>query len=85
MVGQFEVFGRGWPPFSDVLESLSKDREILRRAAAGTIRDAVRGFAAGMTLGISLAIIGLVIIPLRRGIGRLATVVNSIPWIALGP
>ena len=85
LVGQGEVFGRGWPPFTDVLESLSKDREILRRAAVGTIWDAVRGFAAGMVLGISLAVIGLVIIPLRRGIGRLATVVNSIPWIALGP
>ena len=84
-VGQGEVFGRGWPPFTDVLESLSKDREILRRAALGTIWDAVRGFAAGLALGISLAVIGLVIIPLRRGIGRLATVVNSIPWIALGP
>jgi len=85
LVGQAEAFGRGWPPFTDVLKSLSDDREILQRAAAGTIRDAVRGFAAGMALGISLAVIGLVIIPLRRGIGRLATVVNSIPWIALGP
>jgi NitT/TauT family transport system permease protein len=85
LVGQGEVFGRGWPPFSDVLGSFVKDQEILRRAAVGTIWDAVRGFAAGLALGISLAVIGLVIIPLRRGIGRLATVVNSIPWIALGP
>ena len=85
VVGQTEAFGRGWPPFTDVLESLSEDREILLRAGLGTIWDAVRGFAAGLALGVSLAVVGLLITPLRRGIGRLATVVNSIPWIALGP
>ena len=84
-VGRAEAFGRGWPPFSDVLASLVDDRAILRRAAGATVWDAIRGFILGMAAGISLSIIGLLITPLQRGIGRLATLVNSIPWIALGP
>ena len=85
LVGQAEAFGRGWPPFSDVFGSLIDDWEILRRAGAATIWDAARGFVLGMAAGVSLAMIGLLITPLQRGIGRLATLVNSIPWIALGP
>ena len=85
LVGQFEVFGRGWPPFSDVFGSLVDDWATLRRAGLATIRDAVRGFAIGLAAGMSLAIFGLLVTPLRRGIGRLATLANSIPWIALGP
>lgn len=85
LVGQFEAFGRGWPPFSDVFGSLVNDWAILRRASLATIRDAVWGFAIGLVTGMSLAIFGLLITPLRKGIGRLATLANSIPWIALGP
>lgn len=84
-IGQAEVFGRGWPPFSDVLGSLVTDREILLRASYATIWDAARGFTLGLAAGVLLAIVGLLVTPLRRGIGRLATLVNSIPWIALGP
>ena len=85
LVGQVEAFGRGWPPFSDVFGSLVEDWAILKRAASSTIWDAARGFTIGLVAGVSLSVIGLLITPLRRGIGRLATVVNSIPWIALGP
>ena len=86
LLGQGEVFGRGWPPASDVLRTLIDDwGRVLGPALRNTTWSAVRGFAIGLTLGFSLASIGLLVSPLRRGIGRLATLLNSIPWIALGP
>lgn len=85
LLGQFEVFGKGWPPASDVFRTFVDDWFILGPALRITLWSAVRGFVIGLTMGFTLASIGLLVTPLRRGIGRLATLLNSIPWIALGP
>jgi NitT/TauT family transport system permease protein len=85
LLGQFEVLGRGWPPASAVLDTFFDDWDILGAALRITMWSAVRGFLLGLAAGFTLASIGLLITPLRRGIGRMATLLNSIPWIALGP
>ena len=84
-IGRMEIFGRGWPPFFDVLVKIVDDWQFLRRAAWISVWDAIRGFSIGLLAGFSLATIGLLVKPLSRGIGRLATLLNSIPWIAIGP
>lgn len=85
LVGQTGALGRAWPPFSEVVEQLIDDYEIFRPALANTFTDAAIGFVIGMALGLSLALTGLLIPPIRAGMGRFATVINSIPWVALGP
>ena len=86
LLGQGEVFGRGWPPASDVFRTTIDDwSQVLGPALRNTMWAAARGFVIGLMAGFTLASIRLLVTPLRRGIGRLATLLNSIPWIALGP
>ena len=85
VIGQTQLLGSAWPPFSEVISSFAENRAIFQRAFANTILDAVIGFGIGMTLGFTIALIGLMVPALRGAMGRLATTANAIPWIALGP
>ena len=85
VVGRLELLGRGWPPFFDVLGKIVDDWGFLKRAVKISVWDAVRGFSVGLLSGFLLATIGILVRPLSRGVGRLATLLNSIPWIAIGP
>lgn len=83
--GRAGALGRGWPPFSAVVDSFVVNREIFGRAIPATLSAAAKGFFVGILLGLVMAMVGLLAPPLKRGIGKTATLVNSIPWIALGP
>lgn len=85
VAGRAELFGRGWPPFFEVVVKIKDDWSFLNRAARISIWDGVRGFVIGLLAGFLLASIGLLVKALNKGIGRLATLLNSIPWIAIGP
>ena len=85
IVGRVELFGRGWPPFFDVVVKIFDDWSFLKRAAWISVSNAIKGFLIGLLAGFLLAAIGVLVKPLRKGIGRLATLLNSIPWIAIGP
>ena len=50
-IGRMEIFGRGWPPFFDVLVKIVDDWQFLRRAAWISVWDAIRGFSIGLLAG----------------------------------
>ena len=79
------MFGNGWPPFFDVLGKIHSDWGFLKRGATVSVVDASKGFTIGLLAGLGLATLGLLVKPLSSGIGRLAGLLNAIPWIAIGP
>ena len=85
LVGRLELLGRNWQPLSAVVRAFLDNPPVFGRATRATTIDAGKGFVAGILLGLALAVLGLLAPALNRGIGRMATLVNSIPWIALGP
>ena len=85
VIGRLELFGNGWPPFFDVLGKIYSDWGFLKRVATVSIVDASKGFTIGLLAGLGLATLGLLVKPLSAGIGRLAGLLNAIPWIAIGP
>ncbi len=74
-----------WPSLSDVVRQGFGDRTILWESALATLTAATKGFLIGTSTALVLALTGLLLPRLQPGIGRLATIVNSIPWLALGP
>jgi len=91
LVAAWEILGRAgalgvsWPPLSDVVRQGFDDRTILWEALVATVTAATKGFLIGTSIAFFLALTGLLLPRLRPGIGRLAAIVNSIPWLALGP
>ena len=85
LVGRLELLGRNWQPLSAVVRAFFEGLPVFGRATRATTIEAGKGFVAGILLGLALAALGLLAPMLNRGIGRMATLVNSIPWIALGP
>ena len=83
--GRLELLGSRWPPLSDIAAALVERRDVFFRASAATMTDAAAGWLAGLVIGFGLALIGHLLPILRRPIGRFATIVNSVPWVALGP
>lgn len=85
LLGRAGALGVSWPPFSEVVAQGVEDRALLWRSLDATVTAAVKGFVVGSSVAFVLALVGLLVPPLRPGIGRLATIVNSVPWLALGP
>lgn len=83
--GRMGMLGSRWPPLSDIVVALVDRREVFLRASRATMTDALIGWVIGLVIGFSLALVGHLIKVLRRPIGRFATIVNAIPWVALGP
>lgn len=83
--GRLGMAGSRWPPLSDIAAALVERRDVFLRASAATMTDASAGWAAGLLIGFCLALIGHLAPVLHRPIGRFATIVNSVPWVALGP
>jgi ABC-type nitrate/sulfonate/bicarbonate transport system permease component len=92
-MGAWEVIGRGgwlgrtFPALSQVLQVFLQDprRALLLRSAAATLSSAAAGYAAGVCLGIAVAIIAHLLPLLRAGLNRTAVLVNALPVIALAP
>ena len=83
--GRLGLLGNRWPPLSDIAAALVERRDVFFRASAATMTDALAGWLAGLVIGFGLALIGHLVPILHRPIGRFATIVNSVPWVALGP
>ena len=60
-------------------------RSALVSAARVTGGEAVRGFVAGLVCAMAAGAVAVVVPHLRRGLDQLATFLNSVPLIALGP
>ena len=85
VLGRAGALGVSWPPFSAVVREGFADRGLMWDSLVSTTVAAVKGFLIGTSIAYALAVTGLLLPGLRPGIGRLATVVNSVPWLALGP
>jgi NitT/TauT family transport system permease protein len=58
---------------------------LLGRAAASTLLSALTGLSVGALLGTLVAFVAHLIRPMRRGLDRLAVMINAVPAVALGP
>ena len=85
ITGHYGMLGNRWPPLSAIVSALIERWDVFFRASKATMTDALAGWVAGLVIGFALALVGHLIPGLRRPIGRFATIVNSVPWVALGP
>jgi len=85
--GRYGVLGKTFPALSQVLRVYedAPRRALLERSALATVDSAAAGYAMGIFLGISIALFAHLVPLLRRGLDRLAVLVNALPVIALGP
>src|SRR3984957_849286 len=87
IAGRSGIFGKTLPTLSQVLRVYAEGprRALLIRSTAATLGSAATGYAAGACLGAAVAILAHLVPVLRRGLDRMAVVVNALPVIALGP
>jgi len=87
IVGRSAMLGKTFPPLSQVLHVYADAprRALLLRSMMATIGAAAVGYAAGVFLGIAVAMFAHLVPLLRGGLDRMAVLVNALPVIALGP
>ena len=87
IIGVYRLAGLTWPPLTEVIATLTDPNRtgVFLRGARSTFSSAATGFALGAVLGLAVAIGVHLAPPLRLGVDRLASVVNALPGIALGP
>ncbi|WP_459615999.1 ABC transporter permease [Bordetella sp. 2513F-2] len=73
------------PSFSHILQSIVDQHAMLLASARITVMEAVLGFLAGSGAGVLLAVILVMMPPLRRVLLPLATMLNSVPVVAYAP
>jgi ABC-type nitrate/sulfonate/bicarbonate transport system permease component len=86
-VGRYGALGRTFPALSQVLHVFAEAprRALLLRSIAATLGSAAAGYAAGMCLGVGVAVLAHLVPVLRGGLDRLAVLVNALPVIAIAP
>jgi ABC-type nitrate/sulfonate/bicarbonate transport system permease component len=87
ILGRQRLLGNTLPPLTQVLRIYANGpkRGLLIRSAAATLGSAVLGYAVGAIAGMLTAIAAHLVPVLRRGLDRMAVLVNALPVIALGP
>jgi ABC-type nitrate/sulfonate/bicarbonate transport system permease component len=87
IIGAYRLAGLTWPPLTDVIDTLTDPNRtgVFLRGAKATYSSAAIGFTLGTALGLAVATGVHLAPPLRLGMDRLASVVNALPGIALGP
>ncbi|MEF2070096.1 ABC transporter permease [Consotaella aegiceratis] len=87
LIGVNRWAGLTWPPFSTVMVYLfTPSRQgLFLRAMGASFSMVGAGYALGALIGIVLAALVHVVTTLRPGVDRLASVIHSIPAIALAP
>ncbi len=86
-IGRNALAGLTWPPLSAVLGHLFDParRALFLRASGASFSMVALGYIAGGAAGVLLAAVAHLMTPLREGLGRLTSVIHSIPSIALAP
>jgi ABC-type nitrate/sulfonate/bicarbonate transport system permease component len=87
IIGRAELLGKTFPALSEVLRVYGDGPRgaLLVRSSAATLGSAATGYAVGICLGAGVALLAHLVPRLRRGLDRLAVLVNALPVIALGP
>lgn len=86
-IGVNALAGLTWPPLTAVLVYLldPSRQSLFIRAMSASFSMVGAGYLAGSVIGIALAAVAHLVAPLREGLGRLSSVIHSIPSIALAP
>ncbi len=86
-IGVAGLAGLSWPPLTTVLAYLfdPSRQGLFLRAIGASFSMVTAGYVAGSIAGILFAVLGHLVLPLKEGLGRFASVVHSIPSIALAP
>lgn len=87
LIGRFQLLGLSWPALSTVVEFLSAPSRmsLFGRALRATLWSFAAGYTSGFAAGLGLALVAHLIVQLRPGADRLATVLHAIPSIAVAP
>jgi ABC-type nitrate/sulfonate/bicarbonate transport system permease component len=87
IIGQYRLVGLTWPTLTSVLGTLfDPDRTpLFLRATGATFLAAGCGLVIGGVFGVGIAVVVHLLPPLRPGVDRMATIINALPGIALGP
>jgi len=85
--GRNGMLGRTFPALSQVLRVFEDGPRgaLLVRSTIATLGSAAEGFTTGALLGAAVAVLAHLVPPLRRGLDRMAVLVNALPVIALAP
>lgn len=86
-IGHWRLAGLTWPPLTDVLALLRDPQRwpLFGRALSATLTSMLSGYALGFLTGVGTALVAHLWRPAAPGLDRLATVINAIPSVALGP
>jgi ABC-type nitrate/sulfonate/bicarbonate transport system permease component len=87
VIGRTGLLGKTFPSLSEVLRVFADGPRwaLLVRSSAATLVSAATGYAVGICFGAAVALLAHLAPLLRRGLDRLAVLVNALPVIALGP
>jgi ABC-type nitrate/sulfonate/bicarbonate transport system permease component len=87
LLGRYGVFGSTFPALSQVLQIYGNGpkRALLLRSGGATVGSAALGFVVGSVAGSLSAVLAHLVPLLRRGLDRMAVLVNALPVVALGP
>lgn len=84
-IGRLGWFGRTFPPISEIIPALWRDRDLLLRSASSSAGRAAVGYLLGVAVAFFVAVSVLLLPRFESGVYRLAVVINAIPVIAIGP
>jgi len=87
VVGHYGLLGLTWPPLTQVLGMLAEPQRwtLFGRALSATLVATAAGYVLGLVSGVGGALLAHLWRPAAPGLDRLATVLNAIPSVALGP
>ena len=87
VAGQKGWFGMTWPPLSTIVMFMASPQKqaLLAKAALATTTMVAIGYAVGTSLGMLAAVLVHFVTALRPGMDRFASLLHSIPTIALAP
>jgi NitT/TauT family transport system permease protein len=85
IAGRARLLGSSWPPLSQVLIALTTPSNfgLFQRAVAATLGEAALGFAIGIGVAITSAVVCIVVPRLYGPIYRLSAILSAIPVVAV--
>lgn len=88
VIGRTGILGQAWPAPTEAIGTvLGKEgtRNLLLRSLGATLSAAGIGLLLGSAVGMLLGLAGFLLPPLRAGLDQLASILNTVPLVALAP
>lgn len=85
VLGETGALGDSWPPLLRIVSTMAKQSDTLAQALAITLQRAAAGYVIGLAAAIALATIASIERRTLSAASHMATTLNAIPVIAIGP